>query len=239
MERRRQRTRGARDQTLLVERWRAQLEEQVPHPLDGGSDHLPKLVRLGTQIRVVEPRRERLRADVRRAHDLDHEHGFVAHPHVASVGRDQSILDPKGTAVPQRLAMCTFHAFAIGLVDPVGPQVRVPPPFDRETEHRFDLRAREDVRRRLVVRVDVEDRGDPLDEVAVGLVCLAKALGERGRSRDVTHSLYPNRRSSSLRSASSCSVSTPSGEEPSITPSTPLPCSVWPTTISSGFAVAQ
>ncbi len=52
-------------------------------------------------------------------------------------------------------------------------------------------------------------------------------------------SLYPRTRSSSRRSATSPSLSTPSGGSPSTTPTTPRPRSVTATTTSTGFAVAQ
>jgi hypothetical protein len=54
------------------------------------------------------------------------------------------------------------HALAIVVVDVVEPQVRVvPPALDREPEQRLDLRAGVDVRRALVVGVDVQDRRVP------------------------------------------------------------------------------
>src|SRR5574340_1675004 len=57
-------------------------------------------------------------------------------------------------------------------------------------------------------------------------------------ARDV-HRLYPILRRKSRRSRASCSVSTPLGEAPSITPRTPRPDSFSASTTSTGFAVAQ
>ena len=51
--------------------------------------------------------------------------------------------------------------------------------------------------------------------------------------------LYPNLRSIARRSALSASFSTPFGEEPSITPTTPLPWSVSATRHWRGLPVAQ
>ena len=52
-------------------------------------------------------------------------------------------------------------------------------------------------------------------------------------------SLYPNLLRRSFRSDLSFSVSVPLGLKPSITPSTPRPCSLCATRASTGFAVAQ
>src|ERR1700688_4529264 len=51
--------------------------------------------------------------------------------------------------------------------------------------------------------------------------------------------LYPILRSSPWRHSTSVAVSMPLGDDPSMTPSTPLPCSVWATITSTGLAVAQ
>jgi hypothetical protein len=58
-------------------------------------------------------------------------------------------------------------------------------------------------------------------------------------SSRMRHRLYPICLRNSRRCTASTSVSTPSGDPPSITPSTPRPCSVSATIASTGLAVAQ
>src|SRR5262245_37660117 len=292
---------------LAVERRRTQLEQQVTEPLDRRGDHLAKLPGLRRQLCILDPFREGLRPQVRRAHhldrvvvdvggdaspllflrllepqqepttllhrpaervhaathpllgplglrDVDHEAApehrvavvvadqdrLVAEPDDAVVRRPESVLGAERLATAERRVVFGQHALAIVLVHMVDPQVGVrAPALHGEPEQRLDLRAGVDVGRTLVVGVDVQHRRDALDQVPVRLVRLAQRVRERGGHRDLAHSLYPIARRSALRSASSPSVSTPSGGWPSITPSTPRPPSVSPTTISSGFAVAQ
>ncbi len=59
------------------------------------------------------------------------------------------------------------------------------------------------------------------------------------RRNEKLHFLYPILRKNPCRHSASAAVSTPLDDAPSITPSTPLPCSVWATITSTGFAVAQ
>jgi hypothetical protein len=132
------------------------------------------------------------------------QHGLVVDPDLAPVGGEQPILRAERVAGRERPAMLSQHPFAIVLVHPIDPQLRIVTPLlDGEAEERFDLRARVDVRGVVVVGVDVQDRWDPLHQVPVGLVRLPELVGELRRQGDLAHSLYPKRRSSSLRSASS------------------------------------
>ena len=62
---------------------------------------------------------------------------------------------------------------------------------------------------------------------------------ESGIMHHLHPSLYPIFLRKSFRFALSSVVSTPFGEDPSITPIIPLPCLEDATTTSSGFAVVQ
>jgi hypothetical protein len=81
-------------------------------------------------------------------------------------------------------------------------------------------------------------RETPVTSTLNILIQKAKMLGvdELAKRRQ---SLYLNFLSNSFLHATPSSFSMPMGEEPSITPITPLPCSDWARTTCRGFAVAQ
>ncbi len=88
----------------------------------------------------------------------------------------------------------------------------------------------------LIQHRQLQRRADPHRQRALAAAWQSRHQNEWPLHR---YRLYPIARRKSRRFPSSSTDSTPFGDDPSITPITPRPCSVSATITSTGFAVAQ
>ncbi len=114
---------------------------------------------------------------------VEHQHGLVADPHDAAVLRLHPVLRDERSARHVRSFVLCHDALAVLRVDLRDPQIGRRPPLLLAVAQEADgLRAGVVVRGELVGAVDVEDRGDGLDERAVEVGVVGDA-GTDGRPR--------------------------------------------------------